>query len=198
MQTQANRTAYFLVLTFAQCMYRFDDKLRTSHNFPQSRSAVLQVLTAAHDTFEAWVRVDKDYVNDRLQALRDMKEPWAPETRPLSSIGLDEKDGGNGATDGAGSDGSTDEKKSNSSSGASPNIPITVAMAREEASTTVPNGDIICTRSSGLLMSLIDSVTARYRLIPSNKLRLRFVHDIQFKLLRIYREDLEEEYNVYE
>jgi hypothetical protein len=73
-----------------------------------------------------------------LGALRDMKDPWSPETRPLNSIGIDEKENTDTSTGGG-----TDEKKSNV---------VSAVVAPEDVT---PNPDIICTRSSALLMSLV-------------------------------------------
>jgi hypothetical protein len=40
-----------------------------------------QLLTGP-DVFLTWLKVDKDFVNNRLQALRDIKSPWMPGLHP--------------------------------------------------------------------------------------------------------------------
>ena len=185
----------------------FESQLRAEWRFPEEEEGVTELLCkdGRGDVFERWLSVDKEWVNDRLRAMQEMKEPWkrvsdgreadGDGSRPADlQLGLDDdadSDNEDGRelkleTDADGREGEDDAADADVLAAAAGSGGAGLAVASSDPS-------LVVTRSAQLLVTLVSSITSRFTLLPYLSARLRFVQDIQYQLLDIYLETLEEE-----
>ena len=163
----------------------FEQQLRSTFLYPEELPSLLPLLTSG-DVFERWLSVDKEWVNDRLKAMRDMQEPWA---RVSDGREAEEAAGGIDLDD------SDDEDT---------DVRLDAGTVMEEEDRVdgedgvkerveLIDPSLIISRSANMLVTLVSSITTRFTPLPSLSARLRFVQDIQYQLLDIYLEWVEEE-----
>ena len=170
----------------------FESRLRTDWDYPDACDGVVGVLVEGEEgavAFERWLSVDKEWVNDRLQAMREMKDPWqrvhegsdaavaADVMAPVDAADSDDDDVADVQLDTDASAAVDDE-----------------APEADDAPVVDPAPPrLVVSRSAQMLVALLSSITQRFTLLPSLAARLRFVQDLQYQLLDIYLEWLEEE-----
>ena len=172
----------------------FEGRLRQGGlglEYPEECEGVVGVLVGEgrEAVFERWLSVDKEWVNDRLGAMRDMTHPWArlseggePDAVAMGAaddVDSDDEDVGELQLDTEEAAADADEEEA-------------APTAAAEVDAAAPT-QLVVTRSAHLLVSLVSSITSRFTLLPSLSARLRFVQDLQYQLLDIYLEWLEEE-----
>jgi hypothetical protein len=201
-----------------------EQKLRTVHALPESMPGLMTVLTSLYlevapspdsapqnaesataalasgagaptriELVESWLKVEKDWINDRLEGIRRLKLPYADiaskAAARLSLIDDDEKDDRtprHGDTHAANEDDEDDNERLIAKDGED--------AAADDEEDEVSSLAVRPTRSSHALISLVDAVTDRYRLLPEIDVRWRFANEVQLQLLAIYLEDCDAEY----
>jgi hypothetical protein len=161
-------------------LINFDSKLRSEAHYSAENTACLdRIVAESPDFFEFWLKTDKDWVNDRLESLRFIQNPWNSavenENNPDLNAFLAEN---------------SDSDEENQVS-ADKSLNFTDISAVKLENSTNPSENLRFTRSSTALIALIDLITARFALLSVVSHRLRFVFDLQFKLLEIYGEDMD-------
>ena len=173
----------------------FEGRLRGEWEYPEQCEGVMGVLVGAEgggEVFEKWLSVDKEWVNDRLNAMREMKDPWQRINEGSEGTDLMNSHAADVDSDDEDvADVKLDPMDSNAAVDDEGEVAEEFAPPADVDAAAVPS--LIVTRSAHQLVSLVSSITTRFTLLPSLAARLRFVQDLQYQLLDIYLEWLEEE-----
>ena len=184
----------------------FEAKLEALYGYPVQSSRRLSLMDAflrnGPHTFEALLKAERNHVNHALDNLRNINQPWAlvHHQHHQHRAGAQQQqmlqDGGNG-----GGDSSSDEEDA-------ANMIADGLSAADVAQLDDGDGgdgggggvsllhlaSSSATNSSHAFLSLISSLTRRYRSFKFLHHRLAMLKELQFKLFEIYEEDLIREF----
>lgn len=160
----------------------WEQELRSSEDcLPSDRDGVLQPLVGSASAFQSWIDVEKDFINDRLELLRN-------DTKAYQSVTIETQQ-----TNSAAQFDEDEVSGSDAANAGQARLSLNDPTAPESS---LPSHAIVrATHSSQSMISLLSSVTLRYRLLPRLSDRIRFFHDIQTKLIDIYIEDLNQDWD---
>lgn len=140
-----------------------------SISLPSDRLGCLEPFLQS-DVFERWLKVDKDWVNDRLEALRELNDPWTILNERSLNQSNDQSD-------------SDDESY----------VEQALLFDQSDDQSANQSDSLLVTRSAHFMVTLMHSINDRFDQVPLFSAKLRFLQDLAYQLLDIYCEYLASE-----
>lgn len=171
----------------------FEAKLEAMYGYPVQSSRRLSLLDAflrQRSSFDALLKNERDSVNRALDALRNLDQPWQLVSRK-GHAAKDDADSSDDEDADAGVQGLSAADSAQLEGGGGGGGGVDDAL---DGSSSLLHSAASATNSSHAFLSLISSLTRRYRSFKFLNLRLHVLKELQFKLFEIYEEDLIREF----